>query len=131
MPRKPPAEAEAAGQDSFLDVVTNIVGIMIILVMVCGMRIKQQGRSPEGDEKQLEAALAKHQTAERDLMDMTAQTKMLEAEVAQRSKERAELATLVAAIEAELSGSVTLAAGAEQADVQLRTQLASAKLELE
>ena len=30
------------GQDSFLDVVTNIVGILILLVMVVGMR--RQGR---------------------------------------------------------------------------------------
>jgi hypothetical protein len=33
------AEVESAGQDSFLDVVTNIVGILIILVMVIGGRV--------------------------------------------------------------------------------------------
>ena len=32
-------ETEAVGQDSFLDVVANIVGILIILVMVAGMRM--------------------------------------------------------------------------------------------
>ena len=31
----------SAGQDSFLDVVTNIVGILIILVMVIGARVRQ------------------------------------------------------------------------------------------
>jgi hypothetical protein len=41
MPRPRPAENEAVGQDSFLDVVTNIVGILIILVMVVGIRAKQ------------------------------------------------------------------------------------------
>ena len=32
-------DTEAVGQDSFLDVVANIVGILIILVMVAGMRM--------------------------------------------------------------------------------------------
>lgn len=41
MPRHPPAEIDSAGQDSFLDVVTNIVGILIILVMVIGGRVRQ------------------------------------------------------------------------------------------
>jgi hypothetical protein len=41
MPRPKPAEIESAGQDSFLDVVTNIVGILIILVMVIGGRVRQ------------------------------------------------------------------------------------------
>lgn len=39
MPRKP-AEIDAIGSDSFLDVVTNIVGILIILVVVVGIRVK-------------------------------------------------------------------------------------------
>ena len=34
-------EDRSAGQDSFLDVVTNIVGILIILVMVIGARVRQ------------------------------------------------------------------------------------------
>ena len=33
-------QAEAPGQDSFLDVVCNLVGIMIILVMIVGTRVK-------------------------------------------------------------------------------------------
>ena len=41
MPRYRSPEAESAGQDSFLDVVTNIVGILIILVMVIGGRVQQ------------------------------------------------------------------------------------------
>lgn len=33
-------DAEAPGHDSFLDIVANMVGILIILVMVVGMRVK-------------------------------------------------------------------------------------------
>ena len=33
-------DAHAFGSDSFLDVVTNMVGILIVLVMVVGVRIK-------------------------------------------------------------------------------------------
>src|SRR5437660_6482084 len=31
---------ESAGQDSFVDVVTNLVGIMIVLVIIVGVRVK-------------------------------------------------------------------------------------------
>jgi cell division protein FtsB len=41
MPRPKPADTSSTGQDSFLDVVTNIVGILIILVMVIGGRVQQ------------------------------------------------------------------------------------------
>ena len=40
MPRPRPEDISSAGQDSFLDVVTNIVGILIILVMVVGARVQ-------------------------------------------------------------------------------------------
>ena len=38
MRRREPAEVESAGHESFLDVVTNIVCILIILVMIVGQR---------------------------------------------------------------------------------------------
>lgn len=34
------SQAEAPGQDSFLDVVANLVGVMIILVMVVGTQAR-------------------------------------------------------------------------------------------
>ena len=41
MARRPRnSDAEAPGQDSFLDIVANLVGILIILVMVVGARAK-------------------------------------------------------------------------------------------
>ncbi|MBL9125746.1 MAG: hypothetical protein JNG90_19050, partial [Planctomycetaceae bacterium] len=38
--RKRRDDGEAMGSDSFLDVVANMVGIVIILVMVAGLRSK-------------------------------------------------------------------------------------------
>lgn len=131
MARRPKPEGEAAGHDSFLDVVTNMVGIMVILVMVCGMRIQQSVREPKIDVEKVEKARAKAAAVEADLMNLTAETKHFEAAAAQRRQERDELATLVAAIEAQIAGSRDLGAGAEQADMEMRTQLASARLELE
>jgi hypothetical protein len=40
MARVARGQEEAFGNDSFLDVVANIVGILIILVVVASMRIK-------------------------------------------------------------------------------------------
>ena len=38
--RRPPAELQF-GSDSFLDVVANIVGILIILIVIAGLRVSQ------------------------------------------------------------------------------------------
>ena len=40
MSRRPQTDTEASGQDSFLDVVANLVGVLIILVMVVGTQAK-------------------------------------------------------------------------------------------
>ncbi|MCG8584461.1 MAG: hypothetical protein MI757_07100, partial [Pirellulales bacterium] len=40
MPRRATQHHEPPGNDSFLDIVANIVGILIILVMVVGVRVK-------------------------------------------------------------------------------------------
>ena len=57
MPRYRSAEAESAAQDSFLDVVTNIVGILIILVMVIGGRVQQLVFEPVAPDDSQAAAL--------------------------------------------------------------------------
>ena len=43
MPKRiPHDEHEPEGLDSFLDMITNLVGILVILVIVAGMRGKDQ-----------------------------------------------------------------------------------------
>ncbi|MFP6620974.1 MAG: hypothetical protein VB877_16645, partial [Pirellulaceae bacterium] len=39
--RTPPRVTEDPGQDSFLDIVANLVGILIILVMVVAVRARE------------------------------------------------------------------------------------------
>ena len=60
MPRPVATEIDTAGQDSFLDVVSNIVGIMIILVMVVGGRVARQVvTAPTGATAELEREVEK------------------------------------------------------------------------
>jgi len=86
MARPKPEEISSAGQDSFLDVVTNIVGILIILVMVVGGRVGQMGLNavPKAEAKaeelarelgQLEVELA---TAENGIGELAAQGRAIE-----------------------------------------------------
>ena len=48
--RRNPENLESAGQDSFVDVVTNLVGIMIVLVIIVGVRTKHVWIDP-GDSQ--------------------------------------------------------------------------------
>ncbi len=106
-------EDRSAGQDSFLDVVTNIVGILIILVMVIGARVRQIILNPT--EPAPVTALATPLAAE---VANLAQT------VASTESEIEELQTQIDAIEIE-------SAAASQARLELATAVAAGKHELE
>src|SRR5687767_12300295 len=71
MSKKPPrTEAtEGFGSDSFLDVVANMVGILIILVMVVGLRIRKEAQS---------VPLPDNQTAEKTLAPLRTQGERLQ-----------------------------------------------------
>jgi hypothetical protein len=111
MPRYRPPEAESAGQDSFLDVVTNIVGILIILVMVIGGRVQQLVfDAPPPVDSQAEA--------------LAREIEALEATVAITENEVQQLV--------EQGEKITLAAvGANEARVELATAVAAATREME
>ena len=111
MPR-PRAEADlSAGQDSFLDVVTNIVGILIILVMVIGARVRQiiltppdPAAAPAVAAVMAEATeLAQTVTStETEIEGLEAQIAEVELEAAAAAQSRLNLATAVAAATREL-----------------------------
>jgi len=103
-------EADSVGQDSFLDVITNIVGILIILVMVVGARVQKLviDASPgaparldalEGEIRELEATLT---AAESEVEELVAQGEEVTAASMAAHAERVELATAVAAARREL-----------------------------
>jgi nucleoid-associated protein YgaU len=111
MPRPKLEDISSAGQDSFLDVVTNIVGILIILVMVVGGRVQQIVLTATPQAK------AKAAELERELEELDQSAVLIESEVA----DLAEQARTVA----------TAAAFAGEARITLATTVAAAKVEVE
>ncbi len=117
-----------AGYDSFLDTVTNIVGILIILVMVVGVRAQHlpvtlppdtpQAESPEEQARRTRAEqLARRGAAllslRRDALELAAAAQTVEAERLAREHERQRLALAVALLKKELDEK-TLALSQEQ-----------------
>src|SRR5213083_3081275 len=105
MSRLLPPSNEMIGQDSFLDVVTNTVGIIIILVVVVGIRVKQEvleGRdstasaapadsgSPPADSGPADVAAKKAETAslEGEIRSLYEQSLAIRNETALRKLER-------------------------------------------
>src|SRR3569623_436642 len=110
MPRVVRQEAEAVGSDSFLDVVTNIVGILIILVMVVGIRIMHAPAKPaesDWDEEQAKAGLAQLEketnAIERDVHKIESQIADLAGAAQQHFAERGVLAYMIAEHARELA----------------------------
>jgi hypothetical protein len=110
MPRPKPEDISSAGQDSFLDVVTNIVGILIILVMVVGGRVQQIILAPP----QPTAATA---ALEREVDDLDETVASTESEIEQLQSQARTMATV--------------AAYASDARLQLATAVSAARVGLE
>jgi hypothetical protein len=135
MRREESPQIEAAGQDSFLDVTTNIVGILIILVMVVGMRAKN---SPAPTAAEREAAKTKVETlgkqvasAEYDVRRVQQQLEALEDEAAMKSAERESLATMMVAAEKALADHRSQLDSASQEEFDLKRQLEETKRNLD
>ena len=146
MARPKPEEISSAGQDSFLDVVTNIVGILIILVMVVGGRVGQIGLDavPKANAKveelerelgQLEIELA---TAENGISELAAHGRSIQAAAAGAAEARIHLATAVSAAKLEVElrkqdvdGARVRAAESTAKRKQLEVEIEKCSLELE
>ena len=108
MARPNPEDISTAGQDSFLDVVTNIVGIIIILVMVVGGRAKQLSFSSTARSNQQVETLQREVrdlertvvAAESEIAELANQTSTVATAAALTAEGRLELATAVAAARA-------------------------------
>ncbi len=110
---KRPIQNEIAteGQDSFLDVVTNIVGILIILVMVVGARVRHVVLSSKPEGTPATAALAAEVTS----LGQTALASERDIE----------------AIEREAAGVIEAAMMAQADRMELATSVAAAKVSFE
>jgi hypothetical protein len=138
MRRTPSENLESAGQDSFVDVVTNLVGIMIVLVIIVGVRTKHVWIDPATAKAtpttgavhvDPQAALAALQSTaggmEADIHRVSEQVATVEQELAVRSLEREQLATLVTAGERELAGRRGQLEAGSWADFDLKQQAAA------
>ncbi len=105
MARRQASDQEAVGADSFLDVITNIVGILIILVMVVGERAKLAPVPAQAAVPSPEFVQARHeaQSLERDLQEIQGQMLGVQQEIQVRAIERSQLQTLTTAVEQELA----------------------------
>lgn len=132
-------EEEAVGQDSFLDVVANIVGILILLVMVVGARAalapastKEEMAKPTGPSAaELKAAFNQAAKSRADVEEIIAQTANMHLESVRRESERMRLQTLVSAVSAEIQQRREKLSAYEQQDFDLRRQLAEAHIKFE
>jgi hypothetical protein len=133
MRRDEHSQIESAGQDSFLDVTTNIVGILIVLVMVVGMRAQNPivastgGGSAAGDKvpttDELESLSKNAAAIEYDANRIAEETESVDREIAGRSAEREELATMIAAAEKQIADERAKLDSANQEDFDLRRQV--------
>jgi hypothetical protein len=137
--RRPVAdESNAIGSDSFLDVVTNIVGILIILVMVVGMRAKNappveaaDQASPRSIDPQIEALAAQAADVHRDIYQLHQQATSVEQELALQEAGRNQLAVIVAAAEQEIDERKAKLDSAKREQVEQQLQMKSALAELD
>jgi hypothetical protein len=130
------------GQDSFLDVVTNIVGILILLVMVVGMRAGKAAATavvgPDGRqsqnvsaEQQLQDVYRTALNTERDLHDSVRRAVDSRDEAMLREHERLWLAQAVAEAEQVIAARRAKLSTNDQRDFDIRRDLSDAQLRLD
>jgi hypothetical protein len=119
MPRPKPEDISSAGQDSFLDVVTNIVGILIILVMLVGQRARQVALAPAAADPERVASL------EREVESLEQQALVTEGEIGELTVQGRTVAT-AAALAGEARLHLATAVSAARVEVEERKQAADA-----
>jgi len=139
-------QAEAPGQDSFLDVVANLVGILIILVMVVGA---QAGRglsareaahhatgAPSGDfadavdADEVARAEAAAASIELSISELDARISRQNLEAAMREQERNKVQLLVTVAEQRLAEHRDALSASDQAKYDLARELTESRGEL-
>jgi hypothetical protein len=127
------------GQDSFLDVITNIVGILILLVVIVGVRSSQARRygpvagdvEPPIGESMVCEAYASAQVTERDVSKLIQNVINTRQETRIREQERLVLNTMVAEAEEAIAQRREGLNEQDRRDFDVRRQLAEAQLALE
>ena len=137
MSRRGRKEEISTDHDSFLDIVANIVGILIILVVLVGVRAKHApvsvsvpgpkpagGKSASKDDLELERALRQ------DLIDMQRRGIRLADEAILRDRQRIALAMRVSATERKIEEDRSQLDAQAQAEYDLQLKLAEEQAKL-
>ena len=132
------SSVDEPGQDSFLDVVANIVGILIILVVVVGVRAS---RLPATDlptaaielevSDRVESRAQESRAISNDVFRLYAQVGSVAREAQLHRQSRDHINTLVKAAEAELADRRSALDHDGQADFDLRSSLDTSQAELD
>ena len=141
MPRRPRDQTDAPGQDAFLDVVANLVGILIILVMVVGAQTKRgliaretarhsAASPPAAPLPDVAAAEAAAASVENSIGELQQKISRQNQEVAFREAERNRVQLLVTIAEQRLAEHRNQLGASEQERYDLQEQLAAARGEL-
>ncbi len=138
MPRRSSQSDGAVGHDSFLDVVANIVGILIVLVIVAGLRAQNapvQAADSQDALKPMAAALQRDDATQRqlydDVMQIAGQMENVQRETVLRQIERNRLATIVAALQRQLQTRRAELSGDDKEEFDLKRSLADARRQLD
>jgi len=126
----------AGGDDSFLDVVANIVGILIILVLVAGVRAGRSGAPTENitqNTKSREELLELQRVAnslQRDVLELASQQQQVAIQAKLTRSERDQLAFLEADMHSELEQRRQSLSARQRAEIETRKQKQAADEEL-
>jgi hypothetical protein len=135
----PASETDAPGSDSFLDVTTNIVGILIILVMVVGMRAKSAPLEEAVHENEIDSSLVKEidllageaAAVQEDIHRLHRQATAVKQELAMQEAGRNQLGLIVAMAERDLNERKGKLDSRRQRRLEAEFQLAAAQNELD
>jgi len=160
MPRLEEEDHEPAGLDSFLDMITNLVGILVILVIVAGMRgkdeavaaltespptlsVKGQAEAkapvkPTVDPEQIqrvkseaERLASEHRQTEQEMAQLEQQAELLQYEHNRHRQAQSQLTELLALGKVRLEELRSKLSGDAQQDFDLQRQIQAAQAELQ
>lgn len=136
MRRRTRQSAAEPGQDSFLDIVANLVGILIILVMIVGAQAKDamlHANRPESNIQQQEVDAEKDAVvaAQYDMQRLVDKTKEQDLELHYRRAERDRMLTLIATAEHAMEQQRQKMSQDEQDAHQLQMQIAALQQQLD
>lgn len=132
--RKKPDATETFGSDSFLDVVCNVVGMLIILVVIVGIRAGHAGRTAHPDHSKIAAEVAslrgENAAAEAEVIRLHEEMRRVAMQAEFLRRERDAVAVLVAAGEKVLDQKRKELDARSQDDYGRRRKVSEAKQQL-